>query len=158
MPLVNPEDYGEIRAAIDFSLDPVSLEDRIIGMSIYLGSAINDVVLRDPIALTRSDPTEQQHLKNAAILFTAAYLVVAMPRLTKETYGQKYGYERSAVDPSALATSLWARGEAEIDAVLNPGVGDEERPTMFAVGHGRRGRELSRHFPLIDTNAEIVED
>jgi hypothetical protein len=136
--LLSSSDYGAIRAAIDIALDSTTLPDAIIALDLYVGAGQRDVLSLDPLAESRSG-TDVQHAKTAAILFTAARIVGALPQIVREKE-LEYEYQRAAVDAIKRAAELRALAEAEIDAYLDPSQADTGRPTVFAVASGRRGR------------------
>jgi hypothetical protein len=133
------DDYATIRAAIDISLSSAALPDSIISMSIYQGAAELGVLARDPLAATRIG-TDAQHIVNAVIYWTAALLVPAIPKLTREQFDTEYTVNRAQMDPLVQARTLRGLADAELDAVLAAGKTTPERPTMFALAHGCRGR------------------
>jgi hypothetical protein len=137
-PLLTSANYPAIRAAIDITLDTTSLPDAIIALDTFIGAGMRDVLLLDPLAESRAG-TDLQHAQTAAILFTAARLVPALPQIVKEAFPD-HSYERSRVDSAARAAELRQLAAAEIDAYLDPSNAVSERPTRFAVASGRRGR------------------
>lgn len=141
-------DYPTIRASIDLDLDDTGLPDSIISMPIYKGSGENMVLARDPLALYRIDPgnatyytpENAAHIRNAAILFTASLIVLALPQIQRETMGTHYAYQKTVVDRIDLSSTLEGRGEQELDFILHPGIVDDLRPTMFTLGTANRRR------------------
>lgn len=138
MALLTSADYPSIRAAIDITLDSTAVPDSIIALDLYSGAGMRDVLLIDPDAETRTED-ELLHAQTAAVLFTAARLVRALPQVFKETFPD-HSYERNKWDAASLAAALVAAAGAELDAYLEPGTTTSDRPTFFAVAHGRRGR------------------
>lgn len=138
MPLLSSSDYPSIRSAIEIGLDSTALPDSVIALDLYIGAGQRDVLALDPQAETRTG-AELQHAQTAAILFTAARLIVALPQIVRESFPD-HTYERAKVDPLERAADLRARAEAEIDAYLDPQQLDTGRPGVFAVARGRRGR------------------
>lgn len=138
MALLTSDDYEAIRKAIDITLDSTTLPDATIGLDLYVGAGQRDVLAIDPIAETRTGD-ELQHAKTAAILFTAARLVGALPQITSEGRPD-HSYNRAKVDPQARAAELRANASLELDAYLDPGDATSDRPTMFKAGRGYRGR------------------
>lgn len=137
MALLTTADYPAIRAALDVSLTARDLPDSVIGLAIYVGAAEAEVLVRDPVAASRIG-AEKQHLVNAAVFLTAAYLAPALPALTKERFAE-YSYEQE-VDWLARAADLRRRFEAELAAVLAPNdAATYSRPTMFTTAAGTRG-------------------
>lgn len=137
-PLLTSSDYPAIRAVIDVSLDSTSLPDAIIALDAYIGAGMRDVLALDPLAETRTG-TELQHAQTAAILFTAARLVGALPQITRVAFAD-HSTQLQAVDPQARAAELRALASSELDAYLDPGDAASDRPTFFTVASGRRGR------------------
>jgi hypothetical protein len=138
VPLLSSSDYAAIRAAIEIGLDSTTLPDSVIALDLYSGAGQRDVLALDPLAESRTGD-ELQHAQTAAILFTAARVVGALPVLTREKE-LEYEYQRQAVDSLKRAAELRALAEDEIDAYLDPEQTDTGRPTVFAVARGRRGR------------------
>lgn len=138
-PLLTSADYPAIRAMIEIGLDATTLPDAIIALDAYIGAGMRDVLALDPLAETRTDPTEALHAKTAAILFTAARIVGALVQVIKETRAD-HSYERSRVDTVARAAELRAQASSELDAYLDIGDATSDRPTFFTVASGRRGR------------------
>lgn len=138
MPLLTSASYPSVRAALDIALDSEALPDSIIGLDIYLGAGMRDVIVIDPLAETRTG-SELQHAQTAAVLFTAARLIGALPQIKSETR-DTHAYTRQEVNVAARAAELRALAGAELDAYLDPGDATSDRPTVFAAGCGRRGR------------------
>lgn len=139
MALITAAVYGDIRAAIDISLDETVLPDSIISRDIYAGAAEREVLARDPDALSRSG-ADRARVTAAAVLFTAARLAPAVPNITSETQPGQSAYTRQAVDWTKRAADLRSLAEIELQAVLAPSEAAPSRPTMFARAAGRRGR------------------
>lgn len=137
MSLLTASEYPAIRAAIDVSLDATLLPDSVIALPIYAGAADTDVQSRDPLWASRTG-TALQRLVNAAIYLAAASLCPAIPQIIQEQTTE-HTYQRRSVDWTALAGELRGRAEAELAAVIESDA-QIERPTMFTVGIGRRGR------------------
>lgn len=138
MPLLTSTNYASIRAAIETTLDSTSLPDAIIALDLYIGAGMRDVLALDPMAESRTG-TDLQHAQTAAVLFTAARLIGALPMIVKETFPD-HSYERNRVDADARAAELRAWATAELDAYLDVGDLISTRPTRFTVASGRRGR------------------
>jgi len=138
MPLLTSADYPAIRAAIEIGLDSTTLPDATIALDLYLGAGQRDVLAVDPLAESRSG-TEQLHAQAAAVLFTAARLVGALPQIVSERFPD-HEYTRNKWDAAARAGELRSLASAELDAYLDAGVVTSDRPTFFATAHGRRGR------------------
>lgn len=138
MPLLSSSDYPAIRAAIDIRLNSTLLPDSIIALDLYIGAGMRDVLAVDSVAESRTG-TELQHAKTAAILFTAARLIGALPKVTGEDFGN-YGYKLQATDWAVRAGELRSQASAELDAYLDAGDAASDRPTVFSVAPGYRGR------------------
>ena len=136
MPLITSADYPAIRAAIDTSLDTTSLPDATIALDIYAGAAMRLVLARDPAAATRTGDALAR-VTAAAVYYTAARLILALPQITREAYPEQ-SYQRQDVNVSERAAYLTSLADAELDAVLGDAA-TAGMPTMFAAGHGRRG-------------------
>lgn len=140
MAILSSTEYPAIRAAIDTELDTNSLPDAIIALSIYAGAADNDVIERDPDAESRTGD-EATRILNAAIYFCAARLVPAAIRITGlNTTTRDLSYRRPLYDPEKRAEELRGLAEEEINEVLTPSETSPERPTMFTVASGVRGK------------------
>lgn len=137
-PLLTSADYIAIRAAIDITLDSTMLPDATIALDLFIGAGMRDVLAVDTTAESRTGD-ELQHAKTAAILFTAARLIGALPQITSEE-SPEHSYKRQNVDTAARASELRGMASAELDAYLDPGDAASDRPTMFATGRGYRGR------------------
>jgi len=138
MAIVQPTDYGAVRAALDTSLDQAALPDATIGLPIFLDAADLEIKRRDPQWASRSGDAAT-HLKNAAISMTAALLAPAVPAVASERLGD-YQYQRQAVDWTARAAELRQLAEQELNAYLETSTTTPDRPTMFAVASGTRGK------------------
>lgn len=130
--------YPAIRAAIDVTLTAELLPDAVIGLDVYVGAAVRTVQARDPLWETRTGDAAQQ-LTLAAILLTAAALAPAVPQVVSERWGDQT-YQRQPADMARLAAELRARADAALAAVLAPSDAASDRPTMFTLASGRRGR------------------
>jgi hypothetical protein len=137
VPLLSSSDYAAIRAMIDITLDSTTLPDAIIALDAYIGAGMRDVLAIDPDAETRTGD-ELQHAKTAAILFTAARLIGAIPQMLREKE-LEYEYQRATVNAADRAAELRALASAELDAYLDVGDATSDKPTFFTVATGRRG-------------------
>lgn len=131
--ILTDQDYESVRQAIDTTLDDVSLPDDTIALSIFQGRAELECMEQDPAWNTRTGAA-LQHLRNAAILFTAAYIVTSLSRNDSEVFGQRYQFKRTLLSASVLASSLQAQAQSEMDAILLTADVVAERPTFFALG------------------------
>lgn len=140
-------DYPAIRAALDVDLLPANLPDSTIGLTIYKNAAIQDVYNAYKAAGSSNDPASevdpgrQARITRAAIYFCAARLAPAVVRITSlNTQTRDMSYSRQTFDPEARAAELKAMAEAELAPILTPNETIPNRPTMFAVATGCRGR------------------
>jgi hypothetical protein len=136
MSLLSPNDYNAIRAAIDLTIDEEVLPDDIIELPTFMGVAEEFVLVRDPLAATRTG-TERKRIKNAVIYLTASLILPAVPFYVRESFGD-YSYTRTEADTKALSARLRQLADAELNTVLGI-VGTVAVPTMFDVATGRRG-------------------
>jgi hypothetical protein len=142
MAILDSVDYPAIRAALDITLGTTSLPDETIEQSIFLGAAESQILQQDPQAETRTG-TAREHVRNAAILLCAALIAGSMvSRVTTESLpGGGYSHGRPAVDWTKRAEELRGRSEQELAQVITPSAPKTaERPTMFTVVSGTRGR------------------
>lgn len=134
---ITPADYASIRAVIDTTLTEGSLPVGVISLPIYTGQAEATVLGAYPLADTAAADV-QVHLHNAALLFCAASLVMAIPVFVREQ-GPEFSAQVERVPPSELAADLRNRAQAELAIVASEGViGDA--PLVFATVPGARGR------------------
>jgi hypothetical protein len=141
MSIITSADYPEVRAALDTELNVQVLPDAIIAQSIYHGAAEQDVLDLDPNAESRTDETEIAREKRACIYFCAARLAAAIIRITSiSVQARDISYSKPTFDPEQRAAELKAMAEEEIAAILTPSETSPQRPTMFAVASGYRGR------------------
>jgi hypothetical protein len=131
MPLLSSGDYPAVRAAIDVSLDELSLPDSIVGLDIYAGTAERYIA-------SRTTGTAEA-AKAAAIYYLAALLAPSIPNITSERDEMGLRYERKPVDWAERSSQLQARAEEQIDLANEVTTLSGDRPTMFAVARGRRG-------------------
>ncbi len=130
--------YPAIRAAIDVTLTAELVPDAVIALDVYVGAATRAVQARDPLWATRTGD-DAIRLTTAAILLTAAALAPAVPQIVSERWGDQT-YQRQPADMHALAAALRARADAALATVLAPSDAASDRPTMFTLASGRRGR------------------
>lgn len=135
--LLTSADYPAVRAAIDVTLDSTALPDAIIALDLYSGAGVRDVLAIDPDAESRTG-TDLQHAQTAAVLFTAARLIGALPQITRERE-LEYQVDFQRVSAATRAAELRALAAEELEAYLDTTVA-VERPTFFGVASGRRGR------------------
>lgn len=138
MGLIGVSDYNDVRAALDATLDAVSLPDSVISSPIYQGIAEMQIVARVPTAATLTG-VEAIQVRVATILLTASLIAPAVPMLTREQ-DKDYSYQRQAIDWTEVASRLQSR----VDSILGSLAGDA--PTveggvsfMFGRASGCRG-------------------
>jgi hypothetical protein len=139
MPILNDFDFPDIRAVIDVSLDDIVLPDAVIRMDAYWFAGEADVVRQDALWATRTGDAER-HIRLAAIYYVASRLALALPTIVSESTVDGARYQRQPVDWAALAGALRARGDAALAAVLESGSPTANRPRLFTVARGYRGR------------------
>jgi hypothetical protein len=135
MALPLTEDYPDVRAAIDISLDTVILPDSVISMAPYAEAAEAELARRVP-----GYSEDDARIQRAAIYLTAALLCPAVPHLIAERQADGQQYQRQPFDAAARAEALRALADAEINEVLGEDDLTAQRPTVFALACGRRGR------------------
>lgn len=134
-------DYPAVREVLDVSLTAANLPDATIERSVYKTAAIADVVERYATAVSETDAAKQARLTRAAIYFCAARLCPAVVRITSlSVTARDMSYSRQTFDPEERAAELRAEAEAEIAEIVEPEEETPNRPTMFAVASGTRGK------------------
>lgn len=140
-PLIGTAEYPDIRGALDSTLNEAELSNTIIGQSIHIGAAIDEVIARYPTAESETDAAKVKRLKRAAILITAARLAPVVARITALTITKSdTNFSKQVFDPTKRATELRALAEIEFAALLEPSASPASRPTMFSLATGRRGQ------------------
>jgi hypothetical protein len=140
MTLIGNAEYPMVRAAVDTSLGPRALKDEVIALDMYAGEAERQVLARDPNALTYDpDSDNGKRVRMAAVYWTAALLVPALPDLTSERFTD-YSYTRSARDWAQHARDLVGRATAALNAVLVVEPSKSTAGAMFRLARGCRGR------------------
>lgn len=138
MSLLSAADFPSIRASLDSGLTATDLPDATIALDVFQGAGEAALLAADPEAATRSG-SALAAAKRAAILFTAALLAPTVALVTQEQLPD-YSYQRQVATWQQRAGDLRARANAEIDGYLSVGRVDAERPVMFALALGNRGR------------------
>ena len=138
MGLIGVSDYNDVRAALDATLDELSLPNNVISSTIYQGSAEQQIIARIPTAATLTG-VEQIQVRVATILLTAALIAPVVPMLTREQ-DKDYSYQRQPIDWTEVASRLQSR----VDAILGSLAGDAPTATsgtafMFGRASGCRG-------------------
>lgn len=138
--LLDSNDYKLVRSALDTSLDDKSLPDSVIAQTIYLGAAEREVKGRDTDWATRADD-ELERLKSATAYLTAARLAPAVVRETSIIFqARDMNFNKPAWDVEEKVDFLRKQAEVELSDLLEPEERAPNRPTMFTVASGRRGR------------------
>ena len=118
MPLLTPDDYAAVRAALDIDLTEADVPDATIALPIYQGAGEAEVVRRVPDATDLTGDNLAQ-AKLAAVLFTAALLAEGLPRTTQERVGNwSYSQARGTADLAGMAAGLRRRAEAALVGIL----------------------------------------
>jgi len=148
MAILSTDDFPSIRGILDTTIEASDLPDAVIALSVYAARAELLLLQRDSLALTRTG-VAAQHIKLAAIFFTASLLAPAIPAITSFK-ADEVQYART-IDWGARASELRSLAEAEVDAVLYAGFEDDaDRPTAFTTaGAGRSGSVRSYPFGVI---------
>jgi len=133
-----PGDYPSIRAALDISIDEVVLPDNVIGLSMYIDGADEEVKRRVPDYASKGS-TDQQRMKNAAVYLCAARIAPSIPDIIRERRGQFQEYQREPVDWSARAEALRVEASKELSLVVTGGNLSSQRPCLFGRAPGGRG-------------------
>lgn len=140
MTILDETQYEQVRAAIDTSLTEDDLPDATIALDLYAGAANRWLLRRDSDAATRMGD-DAASVTLAAVLYCAALLVGAIPRLTQENHDGVTSYTRALETPAQIAERLLARAEDALAGVLEPSAPTTASiPTMFTRASGRRGR------------------
>lgn len=129
--------YNRVRAALDTSLDEAGLPNDVIDETIYGPAAADEVLSRDPLALTYTDDQKRRRVENAVAFLTAARLCPALPNLTSFQEGD-LRFQFKEADLAAKAADL--RGKAASELALNLTTsGQVAPPNHFWLAAGRRG-------------------
>lgn len=138
--ILDSDDYPEIRAAIDVGIGRNDLTDEVIGQSIFLDAGEKDVLLADPLALTRLGD-DAERIRRAAIYFVAARLAGSVVRITSTSIQTRdLNYSRRTFDPDEKERELRARAHEQLSAILEPQSKTSASFTMFSTAAGRRGK------------------
>jgi hypothetical protein len=134
-------DYPAVLAALDSKLTSGDVPDSMLDRVIYAPAARQDVIDRYPAAASETDTTKQARITRAAIYFCAARLAPAVIRITSLTVQTRdMAFSRQVFDPVKRAAELTQMAEEELSEVLEPAEETPNRPTMFTVARGYRGR------------------
>jgi hypothetical protein len=136
--LFNAESYDQIRACLDTSLDEAGLPNDVIDQPLYSLAAADEVLARDPNALTYTDDTKFRRVFNATCYLCAARIAPALPVLTQFQEGD-LRFNLQAWDGEKVAARL--RGMAAAELALNlTDSGAVLPPNHFWLASGSRGR------------------
>jgi len=139
--ILTSAEYPAILAVLDSKLTNGDVPDSMLDRSIYAPAAIQDVLDRHPTAAAETDTTKQARITRAAIYFCAARLAPAVVRITSLTVQTRdMAFSRQVFDPVKRAAELEQMAEEELAEVLTPAEETPNRPTMFTVARGYRGR------------------
>lgn len=140
-PILTDQDYREVRAALDVTLEEERLPDEVISMGAYQGAAERDVAARVPQWQTLDDD-DRERVRVATILKTAARIAPAMPSITREER-LAFVFTQAAVDWVARAAQLNGQADAlinELDPTPEaPNDADGFARLIFNVATSRRG-------------------
>lgn len=136
--------YPDVRAAIDTGLTVIDIPDAMIGLSIYAPTAERMVKQSDPDWATRTGD-HLDALKAASVYYCAALLVLALPNITTESFGQR-DYQYTVQGPSSLeyAKTLRARAAEQMKFAK----GGSGMPIFFTTAPGERVRRRDPITPL----------
>lgn len=130
-------DYPELRSLIDTTLTSMELPDVVIEGDAYLGDAEREVVRFDPDAASRTGD-EWKAVRLATMLFTAARLLPALPRIVSETTLSST-YRLQPINVAERVSELRQRAEAALLTYIDP-----DSPlaigSVFVTVAGCRGR------------------
>ena len=147
--LVTADECADVRAAIDVTLPATALPDTTILLAVFADKAARDITARvtngeDIVDAGSGDDFETMRL--AAIYYTAALIMPALPQLISESVGQgDFAYRMAVVDPLKRQAQLFGLASTEV-ATLNGSTG---MPTFFTLAPGGRaqGRTSARLVP-----------
>lgn len=117
MALIGPGEVESIRQYVQVGLDAQTLPDSIILLPGFAGAGEADVRRRDPQVDTRTDPVELTAARNAAALFTAAYILPAFPNIVRERTPD-YEYQVQPADAALQARNLRDAAENQLAVYL----------------------------------------
>ena len=137
-------DYPAVRAAVDVSLTTANLPDATIALDIYAGAAVRDVTDRYPGAAAVTTPASTQlKITAAAVYFCAARLAIPLAGVIVSSLSvstRDQGFSRPPYNGEKRREDLLALAEDELADILEPAEETPNRPTMFTVASGTRGR------------------
>lgn len=136
-------DYPAIRAAVDISLTTANLPDATIALDIYAGAAVRDVIDRYPGAAAVTVAATQLKITAAAVYFCAARLAIPLTGVIVSSLSvstRDQNWSRVAYNGEKRREDLLALVEAELADILEPDEETPNRPTMFRLAPGYRGR------------------
>lgn len=117
MAILTTADYDEVRAALSLDIDANDLPDSVIGRDVYQGAAEREVLVLAPNAMNYAPGSpEWDHVRVAAIFFTAARLALRLTRVSSERIAS-WSASYLTMDPEQLAASLRAQAMAELGAI-----------------------------------------
>lgn len=131
--------YVGVRAALDWSLDEVSLPEDIIKLDQYEGEAERWVLSK----LNSGVDIDLPAVVNAKLHYTAALLCETMPNITSERLftSRGEGWTREKINIPALEASLRRKAGAFINVANEVPVDKLPKiSTIFTLAQGYRGR------------------
>jgi hypothetical protein len=134
---LTPDAFQRVRDVLRVGLDEAALPALTIQDPLYYGRAAAEVLAVYPGAESATGTTAQ-HLRNAVVLLTAAYLAESIALPQSEQFGH-YRYQLSPENWAARAAELRAQAEALLALVTGETEADAV-PCLFTVAPGCRGR------------------
>lgn len=145
--ILTTADYPAVLAALDTLLTSAQVPDSLLDLPIYSEAAIQDVYDAYSAAGSAANPANETNAANqtritrAAIYYCAARLAPAVVRITSLQITTRDGsYSRQVFDPAKRAAELQAMAAEELADILEPSEETPNRPTVFALARGYRGR------------------
>lgn len=131
-------DYPAVRAAIDASLDALTLPDSVIALPIYADLADQEIKRRVPLWATIIAATGDAavQIRIAAVYLTASLIVGSLPSITREDTPD-YTYRADVIAPAMKAEILRARAFQALNVAL-ASFGAAPLPTFFTIALGTR--------------------
>lgn len=140
MAILEVGDYPAVRSALLIGLDAKTLPDATIGLDIFIGRAERELRATLPdLDTLLADEDESPRVLAAAVYLAAAAIAPSMASIL-EKRAQEIGLRYASIDWALRESQLRANAAAELDALLPNAAAGTERPRMFGVAAGRRGR------------------
>ena len=141
--ILTAADHPAVRAAVDISLTTANLPDATIALDIYAVAAVQDVVDRYPTAASVVVAATQLKITRAAVYFCAARLAIPLAGVIVSSLSvatRDQSFSRVPYNGEKRAAELLALAEEELADILEPGEETPNRPTIFRLAPGYRGR------------------